>query len=420
MSIGTKHKRLASFGVALATAAATITGGVGFAQAQEKIATHWISAPFPIFEGVSLENFIYRLVDSDSELPVAASGGYTISTVSGPSSQLREYALMTEHASDLGDDELPDGFSISVDEHNGITTVTLKAPAAELGGSLGPGWWGFYNAATFNRYGTYDSTVEFTGDSTYAASSYESSTTITPDMLKNAGEYIQLSIDVAPRMNGTNEISFSTDEAADGNRHISYWCTQYGVGTTTDEVQYATVHDDGSASGSCDTTTNVPVLVHAELSDLDETNKRTQRGGAVLVFDPLTGATSVGIDPDASYAPNQLLTLTNLAPNRTYTAQVHSTPRELGTFTTDAEGVGTVTLPDDLADGHHELVILDGTSEVERHPFTLSQRADPSRSVTIPVTGNGDDNDNDDGAGGADPSPPTSGSLGSLTGILGS
>lgn len=118
---------------------------------------------------------------------------------------------------------------------------------------------------------------------------------------------------------------------------------------------------------------------------------------ASLVFDPATGGSNIGVDPETALAPGQQniqVVAKGLAANTEYATHRRSAPVRLGTVTANSDGVATFTdaLPDDMPDGEHHYTLEDAAGQqVSSVPFTVSVLAPSRTSASFTATVGNDD-----------------------------
>lgn len=392
-------RSLAALGTAVATASAALILGTGTATAQERITTSWRvdGAPSPLGP-----DSLTLVRADDSEEILDATGDITES-FSGPAWTMRRYALLFDYFNPSEDT------AVTTSTGGGITTITgtyphstsADPPLLKANGSSQHVW---NNAMFFGEIGSYTATATYSGDGRYRETTYAYDVRL--DRLEDVPtlQPTTLTIDAFPSDDGVLPITVTSDR--DLGPETMYQCARYDAEQAYWRRELMTATSPRTFSGSCELDEGYSGAVVIFVLSMDGP-------GEIIIVDPATGGTNAGVDPADSLGPGHQLTVSGvgLEPNREYVVSVESTPRNVGTFTTDAQGSLTaqVTIPDDLGDGHHHLVLRDGITgaEVQRHPFTFSQRADPTRPVTIEVVGGTD-------PVGPDPAPTPGSSLGSL------
>lgn len=394
MSIPSRAIRsLAALGTAVATAAAALTLGAGTATADDPIATSWLvdAMPGPLGPG-SL-----TLVRADDNEEISDATGAVTETFSGPAGTMRRYALLYDYFNPSQNG------SFSTATADGITTITATRTYAEPGGlkahAAQQHVWN--NAMMFGEIGIYTGTATYSGDARYGETTYDYDARLEDLGDVDTLQPITLTITASPSEDGVMPFTVKSDKDLSD---LMYQCAPYDGVQTVWEPDSATADDPRTFDAECAVDDTGAVVIFVLSND---------GPGEIVIVDPATGGTNAGLDPADSLGPGHQLTVSGegLEPGHPYEVFVESTPRRVGTFTTDSSGTfsSQIEIPDDLGDGHHDLVLRDGITdaEVQRHPFTFSQRADPTRAVTIEVVVGTDPVD-------PDPAPTPGSSLGSL------
>ena len=109
----------------------------------------------------------------------------------------------------------------------------------------------------------------------------------------------------------------------------------------------------------------------------------------------VTAAPGQSLTPDAAAKPGEvrMLQLSGYTPGEKVTLVLHSTPKTLGTFTADAQGVVTVkfTVPAGTSAGNHTLKVTRADGSVVSYAVTVAaagkRLADTGADVTAPLFG---------------------------------
>ncbi|MGY1803629.1 hypothetical protein ACI78T_10135 [Blastococcus sp. SYSU D00922] len=106
----------------------------------------------------------------------------------------------------------------------------------------------------------------------------------------------------------------------------------------------------------------------------------------------VTAAPGQSLTPDAPAAPGEVrvLKLTGYAPGEVVKLVLHSTPRTIGTFTADAQGVVTArfSVPAGTPAGAHELKVTRADGSVVSYPVSVAagkRLASTGADVTVPL-----------------------------------
>lgn len=394
-------RNFAALGTAAITAAGMLALTPATATADDRIATSWRVDGAPDPTGPASLTLVRA--DDSGEIPDAT--GDVTETFSGPAGNLRRYALVFDYFNPSQNTAVATGTS------GGVTTITATHSYTEPGPLTVDASYNhvMQNAAIFGETGVYTGTATYGGDARYRDTTYAYEARL--DRLEDLGmptalQPASLTIDASEGAGGAMPFTVTSDK--DLSQGVVYQCAKFDAPQAYWNPEPATASGLRDFSGSCDLDSGYSGAVVVFVLSMDGP-------GEIIIVDPTTGGTNAGVDPADSLAPGHQVTVsgTGLEPDHPYEIFVESTPRLVGTFTTNSSGAfsGQITIPDDLGDGGHDLVLRDGTTgaEIQRTPFTFSQRADPTRVVTI-----------DAAKQPADPVPAPGSSIGSLGALLGS